>query len=58
MRRGERRSDGDRGRFGVGVLLASLLPEGCAKSIRAVAAKARSENAADRYSMVLLFIAR
>ena len=34
MRRGERRSDGDRGRFGLGVLLASLLPKGCVKSIR------------------------
>jgi len=35
--------------YGLGVLLASLLPQACPKSIRAVATKARSEDAADRY---------
>ena len=38
--------------YGLGVLLSSLLPVGCPKAIRAVAAKARSGNAADRYFSV------
>jgi len=35
--------------YALGVLVNSLLPESCPKSIRAVATKARSENPADRY---------
>jgi serine/threonine protein kinase len=38
--------------YGLGVLLSMLLPVGCPKAIHAVANKARSANAADRYFAV------